>query len=148
MAAGCGGGAACCCLVCPICPGSCLRGVVFLLLAGCGVGCIGWAGSATAMARGGGVELGEPERYCARLVKLDRFRCDDDFEFPAISAELVVMGMGGTGTLMHDMGEMILGGKAAATVAVGGGGGGGGSGGGGGGMGEADVKTRLGGAVG
>ena len=56
--------------------------------------------------------------------------------------------MGGTGTLMHDMGEMILGCKMAlllfmaATVV--GGGGGGGSGGGGGGMGEADVKTRLG----
>ena len=123
-----------------------MRGVVFLLLAGC---CCGgcWAGSAVAMARGGGVELGEPERYCARLVKLDRFRCDD-FEFPANSAE----GMGGTGTLMHDMGEMILGCKMAlllfmaATVA--GGGGGGGSGGGGGGMGEADVKTRLGGALG
>ena len=50
-----------------------MRGVVFLLLAGC---CCGgsWAGSAVAMARGGGVELGEPERYCARLVKLDRFR--------------------------------------------------------------------------
>ena len=53
---------------------------------------------------------------------------------------------------MHDMGEMILGCKMAlllfmaATVA--GGGGGGGSGGGGGGMGEADVKTRLGGALG
>ena len=53
---------------------------------------------------------------------------------------------------MHDMGEMILGGKMAlllfmvATVV--GGGGGGCSGGGGGGMGEADVKTRLGGALG
>ena len=61
------------------------------------------------------------------------------------------MGVGGTGTLMHGMGETILGGKAAAaTVAVGGAGGGRGAsgGGGGGGMGEADVKTRLGGAVG
>ena len=98
------------------------------------------------MASGGGVELGDPERYCAKLVKLDRFRCV--FEFAAISD--VVIGIGGTGTLMHDIGE-ILGGKAAAATAllfivtvVGGGGGG--SGGGGGGMGDAvsGSMTRFG----
>ena len=93
------------------------------------------------MASGGGVELGDPERYCARLVKLDRFRCD--FEFPAISE--AVMGIGGTGTLMHDIGD-ILGGKAIAALlfmvtVVGGRGGGGG---GGGGMGDAGSKTRFG----
>ena len=92
------------------------------------------------MASGGGVELGDPERYCAKLVKLDRFRCV--FEFAAISD--VVIGIGGTGTLMHDIGD-ILGGKAIAALlfrvtVVGGRGGGGG---GGGGMGDAGSKTRF-----
>ena len=86
--------------------------------------------------------MGDPERYCARLVKFERLRCV--FEFPAISAEFAVMGIGGTGTLMQDMGE-ILGGKMALLfmVTVVGGGGGGGSGGG---IGDAvwGSRTRLG----
>ncbi len=74
--------------------GSCLRGVVFLLLVG-GVCCAPAAiapGADTAAAAastqiaGGGVADDEPERYCARFVKLLLLRCED--------------GVGGTGTLI------------------------------------------------
>ena len=54
--------------------------------------------------------MGDPERYCAKLVKFDRFRCDD-----------VDIGSGGTGTLMHD-GEILAGKPTLFTVTAGGGG--------------------------
>lgn len=106
-------------------------------LGSCGAGACSVIIPAGEMASGGGVELGDPERYCARLVKLDRFRLRVD------DGDADVIGIGGTGTLMHD-GEIILGGKATlfmVTVAGGGGGGGGG-----GGMGDAvcGSKTRFG----
>ena len=62
--------------------------------------------------------MGDPDRYCAKLVKFDRFRCADDDD--------VDIGSGGTGTLMHD-GEILAGKPTLFTVTeVGGGGGKGG----------------------